>query len=245
MSDRLAVKGKATFLLLWMGISALAWFLAPINALQPTLRTYLDVANRALAYAVCGLIIGLVMGFGQFLVLKQKLYSSKNWFFVTLAGCTLALLLGLAISTLIPAISFTLQGSSFLPLREPTTIFFFPFPMDIYLGGWVVGIAQWIALRQILPYRNFRLAALWVFGVWLSIGLGIIAMLFARTTPVNVNSGLLLDPTLAMERVYIGVVSGLVTGILLLLVIHQVRKKESTNSPLSENKGVVDVKTST
>src|ERR1035437_10947639 len=109
MNNRLAVKGKVTLLLLWMGISALGWFLAPINTLQP-LGTYLDVANRALAYAACGLIIGLVMGFGQFLVLKQKLVSSKKWFFVTLAGCTFALPLGLVISTLIPAISFFLHG---------------------------------------------------------------------------------------------------------------------------------------
>jgi hypothetical protein len=244
MNNRLAVKGKATFLLLWMGISALAWLLAPINTLQPTLRTYLDVANRALAYAICGLIIGLVMGFGQFLVINQKLYSSKKWFFVTLAGYTLALPIGLAISTLIPAISFPLHGLSFLPLRGPSTFIYFPFPGDIFFGSWVVGLVQWIALRQILPYRNFRLAALWVFGVWLSIGLGIIAMLFARTMPINVNSGLLLDPTLAMERVYIGVVSGLVTGILLLLVIRLVGKTDSTPSLLSDNKGLTDNNTS-
>jgi hypothetical protein len=167
-------------------------------------------------------------------VLKQKLVSSKKWFFVTLAGCTLALPIGLAISTLIPAISFTLQGSSFLPLRDPTSIFFFPFPMDIFFGGWVVGIAQWIALRQILPYRNSRLAALWILGVWLSIGLGIIAMLIGRSSPININSGMLLDPTLAIERVYIGVVSGFVTGLLLLLVVHQVGKTERTTSPLTE-----------
>lgn len=235
MSNRLAVKGKVTFLLLWIGVSALGWFLGPINTLQPTLRTYLDVANRALAYTVCGLIIGLVIGIGQFLVLKQKLYSSKKWFFVTLAGYTLALPIGLAISTLIPAISFTLQGSSFLPLREPTTIFFFPFPMDIIFGGWFVGLAQWIALRQILPYRNFRLAALWILGVWLSIGLGIIAMLMGRSAPININSGMLFDTTLAIERVYIGVVSGLVAGFLLLFVIHQIGNPKNTTSPFAEN----------
>jgi hypothetical protein len=240
MNNRLAVKGKATFLLLWMGISALAWLLAPINSLQPTLRTYLDVANRVLAYAICGLIMGFVMGFGQFLVLKQKLVSSKKWFFLTLAGCTLALPVGLVISTLVPAISFPLHGSSFLPLRGPSTFIYFPFPGDIFFGSWVIGFAQWIALRQILPYWNYRLATLWVFGVWLSIGLGIIAMLFARTTPINVNSGLLLDPTLAMGRVYIGVVSGFVTGVLLLLVVHHVGKKESSTIPLSEDKRVVD-----
>lgn len=234
MNNRLAVKGKVTFLLLWIGVSALGWFLVPINTLSPNLRTYWEVANRALAYAACGLIIGLVIGIGQFLVLKQKSVASKKWFFLTLAGYTLALPLGLAISTLIPAISFTLQGSGFLPLREPSTIFFFPFPTDIFMGGWVVGIAQWIVLRQILPYRNSRLAPLWILGVWLSIGLGIFAMLIRRSAPINVNSGMLFDMTLAIERVYIGVVSGLVTGLLLLFVIHQAGQVENTANRLAE-----------
>jgi hypothetical protein len=234
MSNRLAVKGKVTFLLLWIGVSALGWFLVPINTLYPTLRTYWEVANRALAYTACGLIIGLVIGIGQFLVLKQKLYSSKKWFFMTLAGHTLAWPIGLTIITLIPTIAWNLHGSGFLPLREPTTISFFPFPTDIVFGGWVVGIAQWIALRQILPYRNSRLAALWILGVWLSIGLGIIAMFIGRTTPININSGMLFDTTLAIERVYIGVVSGLVTGLLLLFVIHQAGQVENTANRLTE-----------
>jgi hypothetical protein len=38
------------------------------------------------------------------------------------------------------------------------------------------------------------------------------------------------------KRVYIGVVSGSVTGLLLLFVIHQVGKTENTTSPLAENK---------
>jgi hypothetical protein len=118
MNNRLAVKGKVTFLLLWIGVSTLGWFLVPINTLNPTLRTYLDVANRALAYTACGLSIGLVIGIGQFLVLKQKLYSSKKWFSMTLIGYTLAWPIGLAIITLFSAIAWNLHGSSFLPLRE-------------------------------------------------------------------------------------------------------------------------------
>jgi len=235
MINRLAVKGKVTFLLLWTGVSALGWLLGPIDALQPTLRTYLDVANRALAYTVCGLVIGLVIGIGQFLVLKQKLFSSKKWFFMTVAGYTLAWPIGLAIITIIPTIVWSLHGSGFLPLREPATISFFPFPEDIVFGGWFVGIAQWLALRQMLPYRNSRLAALWILGVWLSIGLGIFAMLMARSGPININSGMLFDSTLAIERVYIGGVSGLVMGILLLFVIDQAGKKANTTSPLTEN----------
>jgi len=235
MSNRLAVKGKITFLLLWIGVSTLGWLLGPVDTLQPTLRTYLDVANRALAYTVCGLVIGLVIGIGQFLLLKQRLYASKKWFCMTVAGYTLAWPIGLAIITIIPTIAWSLHGSGFLPLREPASISFFPFPEDIVFGGWVVGIAQWIAMRQILPYRNSRLAALWILGVWLSIGLGIFAMLMARSGPININSGMLFDTPLAIERVFLGGVSGLVTGILLLFVIDQAGKKANTASPLAEN----------
>ena len=235
MNNRLAVKGKATFLLLWIGVSALGWLFAPINALSPDLRAYLEVANRAFVYAVCGLVIGLVIGIGEFLVLRQKWVSFKRWFFMTLAGYTLALPAGLAISTLIPAIASSLQGSGFLPLREPSSIFYFPFPGDVVFGGWVVGIAQWIALRQVLPYRNSRLAALWTLGVWLSFGLGIFALLIARSGPININSGNLYDVNLAIERVWTGGVSGLVTGLLLLFVIDQAGKKVIKLGPPTEN----------
>jgi hypothetical protein len=144
MSNRLAVKGKATFLLLWIGVSALGWFLVPINTLYPTLKTYWEVANRALAYTACGLIIGLVIGIGQFLVLKQKLYSSNKWFFMTLTGYTLAWPIGLAISTLIPAIAFTLQGSSFLPLREPVVP-----QIKMLLSGCATVLQKWSIIIKI------------------------------------------------------------------------------------------------
>jgi hypothetical protein len=118
--------------------------------------------------------------------------------------------------------------------------FLLSFPKDIFFGGWVVGLVQWIALRQILPYRNFRLAALWILGGWLSIELGNIAILIWRSAPININSGMLFDTTPGIEGVYIGVVSGFVTGVLLLLVIHRVGKTEGTTSPLSENKWLID-----
>ena len=238
MINRLAVKGKVTFLILWMGVNILGWLFAPINALAPDLRTYLEVANRAFVYAAWGLVIGSVTGIGQFLVLKQRWYSTKRWFFMTLVGYTFALPIGLAVSTLIPAIASSIRGSGFLPLNEPASILYFPFPGDVVLGGWVVGIAQWIALRQILPYRNSRLAALWILGVWLSFGVGIFALLLARSGPININSGLWFDANLAIERVWTGGVSGLVTGLLLLFVINQAGKKVSEPSPLVENVSV-------
>jgi len=221
----MTIQGKVPFLFLWIGVSGLGWLLIPINTLNPNLKSYWEVANRGLVYAACGLMIGLVIGLGQFLVLKHSRVPSKTWFGMTLAGYTLAWPVGLAISTLIPAIAFALRGESFLPLRQPAAISFFPFPMDLVLGGWVVGVAQWFALRQILPHRNSRLAALWALGVWLSVGLGLFVALIGRSAPINIDSGTVFDATLAFERAKIGIISGLVTGLLVLFVLGQARPK--------------------
>jgi hypothetical protein len=214
-------KDKTIFLILWMSVSILGWLLVPINALDPNLRTYMEVGIRALVYTACGLFIGLIIGAGQFLVLKHKLNSPNNWFVLTLAGYALAWPVGLLISTLISTIAFSLQSSSFLPLIEPSkSISYFPFPFDIIMGGWVVGITQWIGLRQILQYRTFHMAALWVLGVWLSIGLGIFTPIPGVARIYNANLNMVVDPILAMERIKIGLISGLVTGLLLLLIIN-------------------------
>jgi hypothetical protein len=52
-------------------------------------------------------------------------------------------------------------------------------------------------------------------------GLGIFVALIGRTAPININSGILFDLILAIERVKIGVISGIVTGFLLLLITVQ------------------------
>jgi hypothetical protein len=221
MRNRLSIQGEVTFLFLWVGISALGWLLIPINTLYPDLKTYWEVIRRGLDYTVCGLVAGLIVGVGQSLILKQRLYPAKKWLVMTLLGDTFAWPIGLAISTLIPTVAFALQGDSFLPAWQPASVSFSPFPADLILGGWVVGLAQWTALRQLLPYRNPQLAALWVLGVWFSVGLGIFVALVGRTAPVNFNSGMLFDPALAIERMLIGGISGLVTALFLLFVIRQ------------------------
>lgn len=109
---------------------------------------------------------------------------------------------------------------------------FFPFPIDVVLGGWSLGLSQWLVLWHLLPYRNSRIALLWILGVWMSFAFGMLALLLARAGPINVNSGMWLDGKLAIERVWAGGVSGLLTGVLLLFVIDQAGKKVIQPKPL-------------
>ncbi len=72
-------------------------------------------------------------------------------------------------------------------------------------------------------------------GVWVSFGLGMFALLIARAGPFNVNSGSWFDAKLAIERLWAGGVSGLVTGLLLLFVTDQAGKKVVKPGPVVEN----------
>jgi len=64
MNNRLAAKGKVTFLLPRDRVSvALGWLFGPIDTLQPTLRTYLDVGKPGISPILfVDLFIGLVIG---------------------------------------------------------------------------------------------------------------------------------------------------------------------------------------
>jgi len=130
------------------------------------------VGSRILAYAACGLILGLVMGIGQLFLLKQRIVASKKWFWMTLAGYTLALPVGLAITTLIPAISFPLHGSG--SCRSGTIYYFLLSFSNGYfygrLGSWHNPMDR---IKTNIALPELPLAIIWVVGVWLSFGLGI------------------------------------------------------------------------
>jgi len=65
-------------------------------------------------------------------------------------------------------------------------------------------------------------------------------MLIGRSAPINVNSGMIFDSTLALERVYLGLASGLVTGLLLLFVIYQAGKAKDRANQLAEEQRLID-----
>ena len=136
---------------------------------------------------------------------------------------------------MIPSIAFPLQGEGFLPISQPGTVYYSPFPDDLFSGAWVIGLVTWITLRSLLPYQNPRLAALWILGVWLSVGLGIITMFIWRSSvPLFANVDRTFDAALAYDRVKIGLVSGLVTGLLLLFVIDQAGRAQSVTKSLAQ-----------
>lgn len=229
------ITNEGLFFLSWIGTTAIAWLPSPINATDNTLRTYSEVLIHLFVYAACGAIIGFIAGRSQtwiFERLSNALFP--RWFYATIMGYALALPAGLLISTLVPTLFIHGARWGFLPLSQPSTIVFSPFPGDIFFGGGVLGIVQWFALRDTLPGASRKIAALWVLGTWFSICAGMIVGLYEATYMVRVvgslpiitlgvDWGRAFEFSLVVQRATIGAAVGGLQGLFILFVGRQLR----------------------
>jgi hypothetical protein len=221
----ISFKNAFVILLVWAFATTFGWVVSPSNVFPSGLQTYLEVSIRILAYAGCGLLIGTVTGAIQTIILKHKMTRILHWWRQTILGYALTLSGGLLLTILIPTISFNLQHSGFLPLTQPAGITYYSSPFDFYLGGFILGIFQWSCLGRALPVKGGRLALLWILGTGVSIGIGIIIGIIGVNIgipPLPSNSlGNWISLPFVIQRLKIGLVSGLLQGFILLLVVNR------------------------
>ncbi len=231
MKEHMTQRSNLIFLLLWTGITVLGWSFVPINTLYPYLHSYWDVAITALDYTVYGFAIGLIIGLGQFLLLQHRSSSSKIWFVMTVVGYMFSWTIGLVIFTFILAIIITPKEMFPSMVNGISRATYTPYPLDTLLGGWAVGAAQWIALRNILPHLKNRWAVFWILGNWLSTGLGIILILdspIPAGPDMIIPYGIYLSPLVA--RIITGAISGLISGGLLLFICRHTQNPSHDSS---------------
>ena len=217
--------------LLWMLATSLGWALVPFTPLQTTFRTYAEIVRQVPAYAVFGLLLGAATGLGQALVWKLQGRPAARWWWASAVGFGLALPAGLLVVTLTASSAFALAGANFffLPLTEPAGMLFVALPPALALCGGIVGLAQWPFVRRLLPRARTSMALLWVFGVWLSLSLGMylgalareLAKGFAQTTAYQGLIG----------RSAAGAIIGMLTGALLIVLMRE--SQRSTKRPLA------------
>jgi hypothetical protein len=195
--------------LLWVIATAIAWLAGIFDLTNTSAHSYLEIARLIPVYLLDGLLIGSVAGIGQALILRRFMPKISRWFWATTLGYTLAFPVSLILTILIPAIAFPLQGEKFLPFAGPSTMTIYL--MDsLFWGAFIIGVAQWQVLKQIVQKPNAKKAALWIFSSWLGCGLGI----FVR--------GWLWNAHLAgLDRAAIGIVMGMITGLALLILLKQ------------------------
>lgn len=195
--------------LLWVIATATAWFAGIFDLSNASAQTYLEIARLLPVYLLDGLLIGSVAGIGQALILRRFMPKISHWFWATTLGYALAFPVSLILTVLIPAIAFPLQGEKFLPFAGSSTMTIY-LTNSLFWGAFIIGVAQWQVLKQIVQKPNAKKAALWIFSSWLGCGLGI----FARGWLWNVHLA-------GSDRVVIGIVIGMMTGLALLILLKQ------------------------
>lgn len=217
---------KTVFLLAWLLVTTVGWSLRILSmwftrgegALW-SVRTLAEIPEVLLVTSISGLLAGLIMGFGQRLVLRSiRLNDQNSWLCSTLFGMVLLAPLGILIST---SISWIGWGDNFLP--ESRTMFLILYPTHLIYGGFILGALQWLGLRNMLENLGWKEASLWIFGTWAGIGFGV----FAGNV---VSYSLFKTPTQVVhrfvtEQVITGVMIGIATGIILILIIQESKTK--------------------
>jgi hypothetical protein len=215
--------------LLWILVSIIGWVFFPLDRFA-VVRAYAEIPRLLLAYSVSGAVVGLVLGTAQAWVVRRPGYRAHDWVPTTVAAYGLGLPLGLIGSLLIAVLSWrVVRGEALLPLTAPAGYVgpaVWPYMNALVIGGGLVGLIQWRLVRRLLPYPKFRMAALWVFGCWLAIGLGV----WLGPIPAL----LLLPPSLTgdpLSLVFIvlaqmgtGLVSGAISGLVLLILVRESRR---------------------
>lgn len=195
--------------LLWVFVTAIAWFAGIFDLINASAHSYLEIARLIPIYLLDGLLIGSVAGTGQAFILHRFTPQASRWFWATTLGYMLAFPVSLILTVLIPAIAFPLHGEKFLPFAGPSTMTIY-LTNSLFWGAFIIGVAQWQVLKQIVQKPNAKKAALWILSSWLGCGLGI----FIRGWLWNVHLA-------GLDRVMIGIVIGMMTGLALLTLLKQ------------------------
>ncbi len=212
-------------ILLWILVTIVAWTLCPINPFS-YVRTYAEIPPLLLMYGISGALLGFLIGVGQYWILHVQGIRAQNWIAITTASYGIGFLVGLSVNLLIPVLVWRWHGESLLPLTQPSNITVTPYMSSIVLGGGVVGIIQWFAVRRILPLYDMKMAALWILGAWLGIGFGVMvgplpALIILPAKMTGYPPSAILS---TLVRSGTGLVSGTITALILFTLIRHAQR---------------------
>ncbi len=218
------IAAMSAFWLGWLLVTTVGRAIGILGASVNEIRSIAEIPGMMFILAANGLLIGLVTGFGQWLLLRRVVAERiDGWVWTTLIGTSLAAPLGLAVGTAISWISFQVRGDVFLP--EGSAMFFSPFPMHVIFGGYVLGAAQWLVLRHILNGHGKKEGLLWIVGTWAGIGLGVLAGSWVRGYALDISVALTVR--VVVEQAIEGMILGIVTGTVLMILLHEAGRGRS------------------
>lgn len=189
----------------WLIHFVTALFLLEIP--RDTFNLILFLGRQSTAGLFAGLASGLVLGLTQWLVLRLRFRYAIAWWAVTVVGfaCVGALSSG--------------TGSLTGLFQNPWLSILYLLVVDAPVTGFIVGVLQWLVLRQ-----SVRNAFLWLFIPWLnqigSTALLAAAVLFALPLSIDSEQWLIGDCILILYEGFFAIISGL---LLVWLMSHDAR----------------------
>jgi hypothetical protein len=217
------------FLALWIAVNPFGWLFGPLPSLAVWTYSLQEVARLLPVYVWQGLLLGLVIGAGQALVIQMVGGKAVSWFTATVIGYTLTFPAGLLLSVIIPWVTFRTRGIDFLAPGSGWSLS--PFPGAIFFADFVIGAVQWVVLRPLLVRQDWQTVALWVFGIWASVGLSFWIGHWFTTIALQVA------PAQALEfisyRLLTGAAIGIFSGALLLILIREGSRSTAIGSTRS------------
>jgi hypothetical protein len=147
---------------------ALGRLLAPL--LESVTGVAAIVGTAVIAIALGTLLEGVLVGFAQESVLRQRLVrlQPRSWIWATAFGAGLAWALGMIPSTVIALLSQDSPAAAAAPPEPGAAIQYGLAAVLGFVAGPVLGLAQWVVLRRLVPRAGLWLwanAIAWAVGM--------------------------------------------------------------------------------
>ncbi len=207
MFDRNRFRSRALLWIQWVLVSILGWGIGLIPAY--IVDTIL-IKNFGYHFRdfMAFVVIGFSLGVTQWLVLRQYFPRSIQWILATSAG------IAVGWNAIFVDAAFEIASMNGLSTRHASNVTFH-FILGI-ISGTILGIAQWIVLRQ-----KFQQAKLWIFAN--AIGEGLASALYRMW--FTGFRGSLEGGLLAHLVIYKGIAMA-ITGFLLVYLLYSVPLKK-------------------
>lgn len=205
-SSKLALISK------WLTISMVAWMIPPFVVGFHHIISWTEWRSLLAAYGLNGAVIGTIVGLGHARVLGATQVPWRRWVVVTLTAYAVGLAVGFGLAS---AVAFW-RWPVGLPMLEglPGTQMVIGLYHAAPYAGAVIGLAQWLMLRnQVVPATG-RAGIIWTLSSVCGLTLGaFVAMIideltFAGIFPLSIGH--------LVARFSVGVCLGLFTGIALV-----------------------------
>lgn len=219
----------------WVLTSIIAWGVSHKLLLTESRQPTSELIPATIVVVLNGLLIGVILGVGEWIALRQIWDQADGWFHATAWSQAIGIAIGWALA-IAYAMRWPIQVEGAGTSVAPSHI------LVLSITGATVGISQWLVLRHFVP-GHFKHGMLWVLATiaGLTVGLFVGSMvgvfvsfsLVLRLMGQNplAHLGVYQDISNVVSGAVMGLFSGGLTSSILLLLLQRSGKEAIGASP--------------